>query len=371
MKLFHLSDLHLGKRVHGFSMLEDQRHILKQIIEAVLAEKPDAIMIAGDIYDRAVPSTEAMELFDSFIFELSEIGVATFITAGNHDSAERLAFANRLIKKSDIFISAAYNGETAPIKLCDEFGAVNIFMLPFIKPAQVKRFFDDTDIESYNDAVKAAVGAMEINPKERNILITHQFVTGGLRSDSEEISVGALDNVDAELFAQFDYVALGHLHRPQNIAPNIRYCGTPIKYSFSEADNKNSITVIELAEKGKMEIRLLPLLPLHDMVEIKGSYNDVMRSRSEHYVRVTLTDEQYIPYVFDKLRTAYPNIMRLDYENSRTKATDAELQFEKAEQKQPIELFSDFFKSQNKRDMTEQQSKFIASVIDEMRGGVK
>jgi len=368
MKLFHLSDLHLGKRVHGFSMLEDQRYILKQIVDAIAAEKPDGVMIAGDIYDRAVPSTEAMELFDSFIFELSEKGVPTFITAGNHDSAERLAFANRLIQKSSIFISAAYNGETAPIKLSDEFGTVNIFMLPFIKPAGVKRFFADAEIESYNDAVAAAISRMDLPQNERNILITHQFVTGGLRSDSEEISVGALDNVEAELFAQFDYVALGHLHRPQNIAANIRYCGTPIKYSFSEADNKNSITVVELAEKGKMEISLLPLVPMRDMVEIKGSYNEVMRSRSDDYVRVTLTDEQYIPYVFDKLRTAYPNIMRLDYDNSRTKAGNADLQLDRAEQKQPIELFADFFKAQNNRDMTEQQSEFIAYVIDEMRG---
>jgi len=209
---------------------------------------------------------------------------------------------------------------------------------------------------------------MEIDTAERNILITHQFVTGGLRSDSEEASVGALDNVEAELFEKFDYVALGHLHRPQNIAPNIRYCGTPIKYSFSETNNKNSITVVELKEKSSLELSFIPLKPLHDMIEIKGSYNEVMTRRSDHYARIILTDDEYIPYVMEKLRTAYPNIMTLDYENSRRSVNVAELQLAAAEQKQPAELFCDFFKKQNNRDMTEQQLKYISGIIDEMRG---
>ena len=368
MKLFHLSDLHLGKRVHGFSLLEDQRYILEQILGIIKENTPDGIMIAGDVYDRSVPSTEAMELFDRFIFELSKIGIPAFIISGNHDSAERLAFASRLIKKSNIFISDAYNGKTAPLKLTDEFGSVNIFMLPFIKPVQLRRYFPEAPLESYSDAVAAAIGQMEIDTAERNILITHQFVTGGLRSDSEEASVGALDNVDSELFEKFDYVALGHLHRPQNIAANIRYCGTPIKYSFSEANNKNSITVVELKEKGSLELSFIPLDPLRDMIEIKGSYNQVMSHRSDHYARIILTDDEYIPYVMEKLRTAYPNIMALDYDNSRTRVNDSELQLAAAEQKQPIELFADFFKKQNNRDMTEQQLKYISGIIDEMRG---
>ena len=216
MKLLHTSDLHLGKRVYEYSMLEDQEYILKRIINIVDEEKPDGVIIAGDVYDKSVPSAEAVQLFDDFLVQLAKRGTEVFVISGNHDSPERIAFGGRLMNGSGIHMSPVYNGDVTPITLGDEYGQVNIFMLPFIKPAQVRRFFEE-EIVSYTDAVRAAIGGMKINAGERNVLITHQFVTGAARSESEEISVGGTDNVDGSVFAPFDYVALGHIHSPRSL----------------------------------------------------------------------------------------------------------------------------------------------------------
>ena len=253
MKLIHLSDLHLGKRVNEFPMLADQRFILAQILQIIDGERPDGVLIAGDVYDKSVPPVEAVELFDDFLVQLAERKIPAFVIGGNHDSPERLAFCNRLIDASGIHISPAYTGAVQPLTLSDEYGKINLYMLPFVKPANVRRFFPEEPLESYTDALRTAIGGMHVNFAERNVLITHQFVTGAARCDSEEISVGGTDNVDSSVFDGFDYVALGHIHGAQNVSSQrVRYCGTPLKYSFSEANQQKSVTVAELKEKARL-----------------------------------------------------------------------------------------------------------------------
>lgn len=269
MKFMHLSDLHLGKRVNEYSMLEDQEYILKKIIGIADSEACDAVLIAGDIYDKSVPSAEAVQLFDDFLVQLAKRKLQVFVISGNHDSPERIAFGSRIMDAEGIHISPVYNGDIKPVTLKDEFGIINIYMLPFIKPANVRRYCDE-EINSYTDALKYVISKMNVNTTQRNILITHQFVTGSVRSDSEEISVGGSDNVDAYVFEPFDYTALGHIHSPQKCgSEKIRYCGTPLKYSFSEAKDKKSVTIAELLEKGKLNIRTVELIPQHDLVEIR------------------------------------------------------------------------------------------------------
>ena len=273
MKLLHLSDLHLGKRVNEFSMLEDQKYILSEIIQIVEKEAPDAVLIAGDVYDKSVPPAEAVELFDDFLVRLSRLGTQVFVISGNHDSPERVAFGGRLMDPSGIHMSPVYSGQVQPVPLTDAFGTVNIYMLPFVKPIHVRRFFPEAETGTYTDALRTAVEQMSVDPAARNVLITHQFVTGAWRSESEDISVGGTDNVDASVFDAFDYVALGHIHGPQHVGrETMRYCGTPLKYSFSEAGHQKSVTAVELGEKGSVQVRAIPLTPRRDMREIRGTY---------------------------------------------------------------------------------------------------
>ena len=372
MKLIHLSDLHLGKRVNEFPMLEDQKHILLQILNIIDGEKPDGVLIAGDIYDKSVPSAEAVQLFDDFLVRLAKRNLQTFIISGNHDSAERLAFGNRLIDLSGIHISSAYEGKVTPLPLEDEFGVVNIYMLPFVKPANVRQFFKDEEVSSYTDAIRVAVEDMNVDTSCRNILVTHQFVTGASRSDSEDVSVGGSDNVDASVFDSFDYVALGHIHGPQNIGSlKVRYCGTPLKYSFSEVNHKKSVTVVELGKKGDLNIREIPLVPKRDMVEIKGTYEEITRksfyegtSYGEDYMHVTLTDEDDIPEAMSKLRAIYHNLMILSYDNTRTRHNAEIGTANDVERKSPLELFAELFEKQNGVQMTDEQASFMTDLIE-------
>ena len=377
MKLIHLSDLHLGKRVNEFSMLEDQTYILGEILAVVDAEVPDAVLIAGDVYDKSVPSAEAVSLFDSFLWSLSRRKTQVFVIAGNHDSQERLAFGSRLMNERGVHFSPVYTGKIAPVTLTDAFGPVNLYLLPFLKPANVRRFCPEEEIGSYTDALRAAVRMMEPDPDVRNILVTHQFVTGAERSESEEISVGGADNVDASVFDAFDYVALGHIHGPQNIggSERIRYCGTPLKYSFSEACHEKSVTVVNLAEKGSLEIRTVPLIPRHDMRELRGSYME-LTSRSNYegtavddYLHITLTDEEDIPNVIGKLRVIYPNLMKLDYDNTRTRAGGVIGAAEDVERKTPLELFGEFYEKQNGQPLSEEQAVFSAQLMEKIWEG--
>lgn len=374
MKLIHLSDLHLGKRVNEFSMLEDQKYILKKILNIINEQSPDALLIAGDIYDKSVPLTSAVQLFDDFLCRLAKRGLQVFIISGNHDSAERMAFGGRLMDISGIHMSPVYNGEVEPFRLKDEHGNVNIYMLPFIKPANVRRFFPDGDIVTYTDALALAVKNMPLDTSARNVLITHQFVTGAVRSESEELSVGGSDNVDASVFDDFDYVALGHIHSPQKIGrETVRYCGTPLKYSFSEVSHKKSVTVVELGEKGDVSINTIPLTPLHDMREIKGTYLEITDRRSyegtdtDDYIHITLTDEEDIPDAIGKLRVIYPNLMKLDYDNKRTRKSSDIGKVQDVGCKTPLELFAELYEKQNNQPINEEQLKFMNELIEKAK----
>lgn len=373
MKFIHLSDLHLGKRVNEYSMIEDQKYILTKIIGIIDNENPDGVIIAGDIYDKAVPSAEAVQLFDNFLVSLSKRKLQVFVISGNHDSPERIAFASKIMDASGIHMSPVYDGNIVPISMTDEFGIVNIYMLPFIKPVHVRRFCED-EIKTYTDAIKYVISKMKINSDNRNVLVTHQFVTGAKRSESEEISVGGTDNVDASVFECFDYVALGHIHSPQNCGSNkIRYCGTPLKYSFSEANDKKSVTVVELSEKGNTTYRTVELVPMHDFIELRGTYNDLMLKSfyenttwQEDYVHITLTDEDDIPDAIGKLRAVYHRLMKLDYDNKRTRANAEINGVTDIGFKSPSELFSDFYELQNNQEMNEEQKKFIIDLIEKI-----
>ncbi len=377
MKLIHLSDLHLGKRVNEFSMLEDQRYILKRIINIIDDEGPDAVIIAGDVYDKATPSTEAIELFDDFIVSLAERDLNVFIISGNHDSAERLAFGGRIMDTRGVHFSPVYNGEVKPIELNDGCVSVNVYMLPFLKPANVRRFYPEDEISSYSDAVSIAIKNMAIDKSKINILVTHQFVTGALRSESEDISLGGADNIDASVFKDFDYVALGHIHGPQNIgSKKIRYCGTPLKYSFSEVSHKKSVSVVEFSEKGELSLKTVPLVPLRDMVELKGTYDELTNksfyegtSYQKDYVHITLTDEENIFDAVSKLRSIYKNLMKIDYDNMRTRNGREMTVAEDIENKTPLELFSEFYLLQNGSEMSNEQREFMENIINEVWEG--
>ena len=373
MKFVHLSDLHLGKRVNEYSMLEDQEYILTKIINIIDDEKPAGVIIAGDIYDKSIPSAEAVQMFDDFLTRLAKRNLQVFIISGNHDSPERMSFGSRLMDQSGIHISQVYDGKITPFTLQDESGDVNIYMLPFVKPVHVKRFSDES-IESYTDAMRVAIAQMNVDQSARNLLITHQFVTGATRSESEDISVGGSDNVDVSVFDSFDYVALGHIHSPQNCtSERVRYCGTPLKYSFSEAKDNKSITVVELEEKGKLSVKTVSLVPMRDMVEIKGRYNEIMlksfyesTSYQEDYIHITLTDEEDIVDAIGKLRTVYHNLMKLDYDNKRTRSVAQVDGAVDVETKTPIELFSDFYELQNNQPMSDEQKAFVEDLIEQV-----
>ena len=371
MKLIHLSDLHLGKRVNEVSMIEDQEYILHQIIRIIKDENADAVLLSGDIYDKSVPSAEAVTLFDEFLSRLAQMKVQVFAISGNHDSPERLAFGNRLMEGAGIHMSPVYNGEVTPLALSDEHGDVSFWLLPFIKPAHVKRFYPDDGIESYTDACRVAVEKMAIDTTKRNVLLTHQFVTGAATCESEELSVGGSDNVDASVFEDFDYVALGHIHGPQNIGSNkIRYCGTPLKYSFSEANHYKSVTVVSLGAKGELELHTIPLMPRHDMRIIRGSFAGVIDkafyegTATDDYLQVILTDEEDIPEAIGKLRVVYPNIMKLTYDNTRTRTNQLIDGAQDVEQKSPLQLFAELYEQQNNQPMSEEQSSFTQGLIE-------
>ena len=374
MKFLHLADLHLGKRVNGFSMLEDQAHILRQILAILDDEQPDGVLIAGDVYDKSVPSVEAVGLLDGFLTELRARGVPVLLISGNHDSPERLAFGGRVMDSCGIHISPVYDGALAPVTLQDAFGPVHVWLLPFVKPAHVRRWFPDADIESYTDAVAEAIAHMDIDTAARNVLVTHQFVTGGARSGSEELSVGGTDNVDSGVFAPFDYVALGHLHGAQHIGrETIRYAGSPLKYSFSEARQHKSVTVVTLGEKGDVQVRTVALTPLRELREIRGSYDELTaRSFYEHptyrsdYLHLILTDEQDVFDAMSRLRTIYPYLMTLDYDNARTRAAGGMSVPAGMERRTPLELFEALYQRQNHRPMSEVQRAYIVQLMEQI-----
>lgn len=375
MKLIHLSDLHLGIRFNEFPLAEDQRHILNEILRIIDDEKPQAVVIAGDIYDKPVPPAEAVAMFDDFLYELAQREQQVFVISGNHDSAERIAFGSRLMGASGVHLSPVYGGRAEPVVLNDEHGEVGFYMLPFVKPIHVRSVFPDEQIDSYTDALRCAVEHMEIDESRRNVLITHQFVTGAQRCDSEMISVGGTDNVDAAVFSAFDYTALGHIHGPQNVAPNVRYCGTPLKYSFSEKDHQKSVTVVELGTKGDTAVRTVPLKPLRDVREIRGTYAELTylpnyeNTAREDFLRAVLTDETPVPNAMPRLREIYPNICELRYDNAASRAVSAGAAAADVENKTELELLEEFFEIQNGKKMTDEQRAFCTELFDKIKEG--
>ena len=373
MKLIHLSDLHLGKRLCGFSLMEDQEYILNEILKITDEEGPDAVIIAGDVYDKSVPSAEAVTLFDSFLRRLADRKVCVLVISGNHDSPERMAFGGKLMAHSGVHLSPVYDGRVEPVVLEDAHGKAAFWLLPFIKPIHVRRAFPEAEIESYTDAMRVAVEDMSIDPTIRNVLVTHQFVTGAEACESEELSVGGTDNVDGAVFDIFDYVALGHIHGPQKVGrETLRYCGTPLKYSFSEIGHKKSVTVVEMEEKGAIKLRTVPLIPMRELKEICGTYMELTaKSYYDHldrnaYYHITLTDEEDIPDAIGKLRVVYPNLMKLDYDNIRTRSGGQVEALEAVQQRSPLDLFMDLYETQNGQAMSEEQQALCRTLIEKI-----
>ncbi len=376
MKILHLSDLHLGKKVKEFSMLENQKYIIDQILKIIDNEKPDCAVIAGDVYDKPIPSSDAVQVFDQFLFSLYQRKLQVFVISGNHDSSERIAFGNRLISLSGIHMSPVYNGVIEPVKLYDSFGTVNIYMLPFIKPIEIKKFYPDKEIKNHTEAFRIVVDSMKVNPEERNILVAHQFVTGASFSNSEEISIGGTENIDSDVFKIFDYTALGHIHRPQNIGSSkIRYCGSQLKYTVDEANQEKSVTIVELNEKNSLNIKEIPLVPKYDIKAYKGSFNEITSPdfyrniNTDNYIFITLTDEMYIPDALGKLRKIYPNIMQISYDNSLTKNKSFIKSDVKSENISPIQIFTEFYESQRHHKMTDEQLEFVNNLIEKIWEG--
>ncbi|MBQ8827884.1 MAG: exonuclease SbcCD subunit D [Clostridia bacterium] len=378
MRFIHVADLHIGKKVNEFSMIADQTYILNEILKITEEYKADAVIIAGDIYDKTVPPLDAVQLFDSFLTRLMQMNVYVFAVSGNHDSAERISFGASIMKKSNVFVSPIYKGASEPVKLHDEYGYINVYLLPFIKPIHVRNAYPDAEIHTYDDAVKYAVDKMNTDVSERNIIVAHQFVTGAQRCESEELSIGGLDDIDYKTFEKFDYAALGHIHGAQHCGvPHVRYSGTPLKYSFSECCHKKSVTVVDVKEKGNVEISTVPLKALHDMREIKGTYMEITDRRNyigtdtDDYMHITLTDEEDIPDAIGKLRAIYKNIMRLDYDNIRTRSFSEVGTARITKEKTPVDLFSDLYEMQNNQSLCEEQRKLLEEIIERTEGKSK
>lgn len=373
----HLADLHLGKRVNGFSMMEDQEYILNRILEIMEEEQPDGLLIAGDVYDKTIPPAEAVRLMDDFLTAVAAKNVPVFLISGNHDSAERVAFGHQLMQGSGIWISPVYDGTIRHHTLEDRWGEVNIYLIPFLRPSVVRSFFPDVEIEDYTDALRTIIEDLQVDTSRRNVVLVHQFVTaaGALPEtcDSEQLSVGGLDRVDGSVFSPFDYTALGHLHGPQRVgSETIRYAGSPLKYSFSELHQKKSVTVAELRAKGETEIRQIPLQPRREMTELRGTFEEILeeaRKKGEpqtDYYHMILTDETDVVDALSRLREYYPNIMLLDYDNRRTRSQKEVEQLDRVEERTPGELFAALYEQQNGQEMDSDRKEYLDGLIREI-----
>ncbi len=373
----HLADLHLGKRVNGFSMMEDQEYILNRILEIMEEEQPDGLLIAGDVYDKTIPPAEAVRRMDDFLTAVAAKHVPVFLISGNHDSAERVAFGHQLMQGSGIWISPVYDGTIRHHTLEDRWGEVNIYLIPFLRPSVVRSFFPDVEIEDYTDALRTIIEDLQVDTSRRNVVLAHQFVTaaGALPEtcDSEQLSVGGLDWVDGSVFSPFDYTALGHLHGPQRVgSETIRYAGSPLKYSFSELHQKKSVTVAELRAKGETEIRQIPLQPRREMIELRGTFEEILeeaRKKGEpqtDYYHMILTDETDVVEALSRLREYYPNIMLLDYDNRRTRSQKEVEQLDRVEERTPGELFAALYEQQNGQEMDSDRKEYLDGLIREI-----
>ena len=374
MRFLHLADLHIGKRVNGFSMIEDQKFVFEQVYNVIENEKIDGIIMAGDIYDKPVPSAEAVKLFDEMLTRLVSINLPIFVISGNHDSAERIGFGSDILSAAKVYMSRVYNGNLQKIELEDDYGKINVYLLPFIKPATVKNIYKEAEIKDYDVALEYVLSQEKIDKTKRNVIVSHQFVTGALRSESEEVSVGGLDNVSVENYEAFDYVALGHIHRAQQMGrESARYAGTLLKYSFSEEKHNKSMTIVDLKEKGNIEIKEIPVKPLHDLKTIKGKFSKITSEefykelKKEDYYRAVLTDEDDILNAIGKLKSIYPNLMSMEYDNTRTRSYSVVDNVETGETKSPLDYFEEFFEKQNGRKMSEKQRNYLLEILGEAR----
>jgi len=391
MRILHLADLHLGKNMNGFSLIEDQHYILEQILSIVETHQTEAVLIAGDVFDKAMPSAEAVKLLDDFLSGLTEKNQKVFMISGNHDSAQRIAYGGQIMKKADVYVSPVFRGIPEPVTLTDAWGKLNIYLLPFIRPAVVRTVFSkekqeqteqekidqeqtedqSTEIQSYQAAVEYVIRQIKLDLGSRNVLVAHQFLTNAKPSESEEFSVGGMENIDASLFGSFDYTALGHIHRAQKVwQETIRYAGTPLKYSFSEAGQQKSVTLVDLEEKGKVQISEIPLTPFRDCREVHGSYMEVtareqyQQKNTQDFVHVILTDEEEIFQAVSKLRLIYPNLMKLDYDNSRTRQNRMISAPLEEMSRSPMDLFEEFYELQNNQPMTQEQKDYAQELLN-------
>ena len=374
MRFLHLADLHIGKRVNGFSMIEDQKFVFEQVYSVIENEKIDGIIMAGDIYDKPVPSSEAVKLFDEMLTRLVSMDLPIFVISGNHDSAERIGFGSDILSAAKVYMSRVYNGNLQKIELEDDYGKINVYLLPFIKPATVKNIYKEAEIKDYDDALAYVLNQEKIDETKRNVIVSHQFVTGAMRSESEEVSVGGLDNVSVENYDAFDYVALGHIHRAQQMGrESARYAGTLLKYSFSEENHNKSMTIVDLKEKGNIEIKEIPVKPLHDLKTIKGKFSKITSEefykelKKEDYYRAVLTDEEDILNAIGKLKNIYPNLMSMEYDNTRTRSYSVVDNVETGETKSPLDYFEEFFEKQNGRKMSEKQRDYLLEILGEAK----
>ena len=381
MKILHLADLHLGKILQEQSLIEDQEYMLKEIIEIIKNENVEIVLISGDVYDRSVPPAEAVNLLDNFLkILIKELKIKVFIISGNHDSKDRLGFGSKIFEDEGLYIESKYNGNLRKVELEDSYGKLNIYMLPFVKPIEVKEFFEDDLENNHNTAIHKIIEKEKINKDERNIIMVHQFVTAGTiepeRTESEILSLGGIENVDVSNFDDFDYVAIGHVHRPQQIGrKEARYAGTMLKYSFSEINHNKSVPVIDFKEKGNIEINLKELIPLRDMREIKGPIEELLKKENyelgnvNDYIKAVITNEETIYDAIGQIRRIYPNTLKIEIRNSKTinGGQEQDLNLQKVKRKSELELFEDFYKSQNNVDLDEKQKEIIKDIISEVK----
>lgn len=380
MKFAHISDLHLGIDLNSFSLQEDQKFILDEILKIAEEEKIDGIFIAGDIFDRAIAPVEAINTFVDFLTRLQEKNIKVFAISGNHDSAERLAPGRNFMTERGIYFSAVYEGSVNCITLNDEFGEVNVYLMPFIRPGLVKHFAElkgeEVDFEKnpWNQAVDYVIEGMNLDVKKRNVLVAHQNIINAEPSDSETVIYGGLDGVSASLFADFDYTALGHIHKPQNLAENVRYCGTPLKYSLSEKDQRKSVTIVELGKKGEVKVSERELRPLRDLRLIEGTFAEIAEDfkttklNKNDFVSVVLRDEVEIPEIMTKLRNMYPNTFGFKYENSRTKNSKDVNELAAAARQSPLENFEKFYEYRSGLPLTDEERRIVSDLINEIWG---
>ena len=380
MKILHCADLHLGRCLLEESLILDQKYILDEIIKIVSSNHVDVVLICGDVYDKSIPSIEAVKLFSHFLTDLYHMNVKVFVISGNHDSKDRLSFGNELFIDNGVYIEGVFNGILRYVTLNDKYGDVNIYMLPFVKPADVRVHFLDEDIQSYDDAIRCIIGHSDIDVSKRNIIMVHQFVTASgvdiKRCESEILSLGGIDNVDVSNFDCFDYVAMGHVHGAQKLVRDtVRYAGSPLKYSFSEVFQKKSVSLIDIKEKGNISIELVPLVPLHDMRKIKGKFNDltcndvVALENENDYIQVILTDEDYVLDAIGKLREVYPNVLKIDYDNERTNGFENSKNSVSGDisKRSEMDIFHEFYINQNHIALDEERTKILDGVIKNIK----